>query len=637
MNYYEVALVKSARSSNELLTYSSKAELSIGEVVEAPFRNSSELALIVNRVKKPDFKTKELSETTGIVIDKRLVELSKWMSSYYDAPIGACVRLLVPSGLGVKRRVKADSKSVQTTVLPELSSLQKKAMSQLSRSKDTSLLYGVTGSGKTRLYIELARQALDKGHSAIILVPEISLTTQLVQEFQKALGKVFVTHSNMTPANRHATWEAIRSNEGPSVVVGPRSALFSPVKELGLIVIDESHDDSYKQTTSPRYDARRVARKLCNLFDAKLVLGSATPSITDMYLANERDLVVELPEPVRRLDGRTVELIDMREAKSSSPFSSKSVAAMQAALKANEQILVFHNRRGSAPVVSCTNCGWVSTCSMCHVPMVLHNDIKSLKCHLCARTGKLPTSCPDCSHTEILFRGYGTKKIESELKMLFPEAKIMRFDGDSKKSESMSEMYNKVHSGKVDIIVGTQMIAKGLDLPKLNTGIIVSADTGLSLPDYSTNERAFQLIHQVVGRIGRHSEESYVGIQTKAPENEFIKLAGSQNYNTFYEQSIEERKLGGYPPHKHLLLLTCSYSSRDTAKKKASELSDFIQKQHKDVTVVGPAPAFYERRGTKYRWQILVKSAKRDRLANIAREQYGKKAWVVELDPVSLL
>lgn len=636
MKYYEVALVKSARSMTEPLTYSSQKSLKIGEITEAPFRNESELALVVREVRQPSFKTRELGEKTGLSINEGLVKLALWMSEYYNSSIGACFRLMIPTGVTVKRRAKTNDSPVQTSVLPALNRHQIEALRKLKRSNDTSLLYGVTGSGKTRLYMELAKETQAQGKSSIILVPEISLTTQLVKEFERALGRIYVTHSNMTPSQRHKVWENIRSSKEPVVVVGPRSALFSAVNNLGLVVLDEAHDDSYKQTTNPRYDARRVARKLCDLNDAKLVLGSATPSISDMYLAKEKGLVVSLKQPVQSTSGRHVELIDMRETKNSTPFSSKAITAIKSALEAEEQVLVYLNRRGSAPIVSCTNCGWVANCPTCHIPMVLHEDHNQLRCHTCGKSDRLPTSCPECSNTEIVFRGYGTKKIESELNSLFPEAKIMRFDGDSKKKDSMAEMYEKVREGRVDIIVGTQMIAKGLDLPKLNTGIIVSADTGLSLPDYSTNERVFQLIHQVVGRIGRHSDDSYVGIQTRTPKNPFIRLARSQNYDDFYQQTIKERKLGGYPPFRHLLLLTCSYTTRDSAKKAAEGVKTLID-ANGQVVVSGPAPAFYERRGSKYRWQLLVKSASRNELVLIAEELHGKKAWTTELDPVSLL
>lgn len=636
MNYYEVALVKSARSATGVLTYHSEEKISLGFVVELKVRSVDELGVVLKAVKQPDFKTKPIEKKLEIRLEKHLLFLATWISQYYQAPIGLCVRLLVPSGLLTKRR------NVDTTVKPtpvasvsKLTKEQINAIRKLSRSNETSLLHGVTGSGKTLVYVEMAKKTLALGRSTIVLVPEISLTAQLVQQFEQHFEDVVVTHSNMTASARHNAWTKIAKSTKPVVVIGPRSALFMPIKNLGLVVLDECHDDSYKQANAPRYNTLKVARRLCDLSNAKLILGSATPAITDYFLAQQRSAVVTLDKPIKSIAGREVSLIDMRAEQKNQTLSKEALNQIEQALRKNEQILVYHNRRGTSPLVICSNCSWTADCPNCHIPMVLHQDKALLKCHSCGRSQKLPTSCPVCENTDIVYRGFGTKKIEQELKAKFPDTVVARFDTDNKTSESLAKRYDELRLGEIDILVGTQMIAKGLDLPKLNTGIVVSADTGLSIPDFSTNEKVFQLLHQVIGRVGRHSKHSYVGIQTFAPDNHIIKLATQQDYQRFYSLALKERKTGEYPPFKHLLLLTCSYASRTKAQQIATQAMHSIKVA--GVEIVGPAPSFYERLGTKYRWQLLVKSNSRSKLLDISEQFLAKPSWSINLDPVSLL
>jgi len=636
MNYYEVALVKSAKSATGLFTYHSKQKIPLGSIVELKIRSADELGVVLKAVKQPGFKTKPIEEILDLKLEKRLLSLAAWISQYYQAPLGLCVRLLVPSGLLTKRRI-SDTPVNPPRIAPisKLTKEQTGAIQKLSKSSETSLLHGVTGSGKTLVYVEIAKETLALGRSTIILVPEISLTTQLVQQFEQHFENVVVTHSNMTASARHNIWTKIAKSTKPIVVIGPRSALFMPIKDLGLVVLDECHDGSYKQTNAPRYNSLKVARKLCDLSDAKLILGSATPAITDYFLAQQRGAVITLDKAIKSIAGRKVSLIDMRAEQRNQTLSKEALNQIEQTLRKNEQILIYHNRRGTSPLVICSNCSWTAECPNCHIPMVLHQDKALLKCHSCGRSQKLPTSCPVCNNAEIVYRGFGTKKIEQELKVRFPGAVVARFDTDNKTSESLAKRYDELRSGKIDILVGTQMIAKGLDLPKLNTGIVVSADTGLSIPDFSANEKVFQLLHQVIGRVGRHSKHSYVGIQTFAPGNRIIQLATQQDYQGFYDLALEEREIGEYPPFKHLLLLTCSYASRAKAQQAAIQAMHDIKIT--GVKIVGPAPSFYERLGTKYRWQLLVKSSSRDKLLDISEQFLAKPSWSINIDPVSLL
>ncbi len=640
MGFYEVALVKSARSMSELLTYRHDDDLQKGRVVRLKVRGKAELGIIIREVSKPNFATKPIDSPLDLVVNLGLLDVAGWISEYYRAPIGSCVRLLVPAGLDVKRRKTHEqprSPKKIITAKDNLTKSQKAAIHKINHSNATTLLYGVTGSGKTRVYIEAAQAIINDGKSVIVLVPEISLTTQLVEQFEQHFKNVIVTHSHMTESQRHHIWQSTYNSNEPMVVIGPRSALFSPLSNLGLVIIDECHDDAYKQTNTPRYNSLKVARKLCDLNDAKLLMGSATPAVVDFYLANERDAVVKLPNPIKSTSGRTVSLIDMRTEKSNTLLSREALDHVQLALSKKQQVLVYHNRRGTSPLVICSKCSWTVSCPSCHIPMVLHHDEARLRCHSCGLTQKLATSCPDCGNTDIVHRGFGTKKIEKELSELFPKVKIARFDTDVKRADSLASRYRDVHSGRIDVLVGTQMLAKGLDLPNLSTGIVVSADTGLSIPDFRTNEKVFQLLHQVIGRIGRHSAESYVGIQSYSPDNSTIQLAIRQDYNGFYDKTLKERLASFYPPFKHLLLLTCSYATREKAYEVANQALRTINNEVEAVEIIGPAPSFYERYGNRYRWQLLIKSSSRKILLDIAEDYSCSPRWSVDIDPVSLL
>lgn len=642
MKYYEVALTQSKNSPHSVLTYSSETSYDVGALVRVPLRTSNDVGVVMHEVPKPTgFETKSISgDLDGLKLPKQLTKLAHWISEYYQAPLGAVLKMMVPRGAETARRGQT-GKTKKGTVSRhssshELTNDQKRALREIEASTTTSLLHGVTGSGKTRIYIELAKKMKNAGRATIVLVPEISLTSQIVADFENEFGNVFVTHSTMTESERHKVWLEIAKSSSP-IVIGPRSALFSPVMNLGLVVIDECHDGAYKQDKSPRYNVLKVARKLADYHKAKLILGSATPSITDYYLASTKSGIVRLATPITSHASRTVAVVDMRSMKGET-FSQEFIKQLKQTLECGEQALIYHNRRGTAPIVLCSKCSWVAECPKCHIPMVLHLDQHSLNCHTCSHSQKLPTSCPDCANTDIIFKGIGTKRLVTELEKLFPEYTVARFDTDSKKSETVASRYQELYDGSIDIIVGTQMIAKGLDLPKLSFGGVVSADTGLSIPDYSASEKVFQLLYQVIGRVGRHTGASYVGIQTMSPDNPVIEFASRQDYEGYYAWAIKQRELGQYPPYTHLLLLTCSYASRQSAQNAADKALETIEEMSLDnIKISGPAASFYEQRGTKYRWQLLVRAKSRSNLVEIARVFESNNKWVVDLDPSSLL
>ena len=432
----------------------------------------------------------------------------------------------------------------------------------------------------------------------------------------------------------------------PQVIIGARSALFAPVKNLGLIVIDECHEPSFKQDQTPKYSALRASSFLASNFNFKAIFGSATPLIEDYFLAelsakNNGNEIVKLTELAKKeAQPAKIELVDLtkKDSKNHRFFSKKMLAEMEQTLSENKQVLIYHNRRGSASITLCHNCGWMALCPNCFVPLTLHADKFQLSCHICGHKERPPISCPDCGEAEIIHKGIGTKAIEEEIRKLFPQKKVARFDADSDKNETVEKLYNEIRNGGIDIIIGTQVIAKGLDLPKLKTVCVVQADAGLALPDFTSSERNFQLISQVIGRVGRHSNESNVIIQTYQPETPSIKFGLNQDYTGFYNFEIKNRQKQNYPPFVYLLKLTCVYKTEISAVRNSQKEAREIRKKFsKDVQIFGPTPAFYERVGETYRWQIIVKSKKRASLLEIAREFQGKPQWRVDLDPPGLI
>jgi len=446
----------------------------------------------------------------------------------------------------------------------------------------------------------------------------------------------------MTEAERHLSWlEALNSNE-PRVVIGPRSALFSPLKNIGVIVVDESHEPSYKQEKSPRYSALRVATILGRLHKARVIFGSATPSITDRYLAEQSKQPILKLTKVARLGSipPSTSVIDMRNRanfKKHRFLSDILIKQIETTLELKKQVLIFHNRRGSTSTTLCKECGWTAKCPRCFLPLSLHSDQHILRCHICNFQTSIPTSCPECKGTDVIHKGIGTKLIESELRKLFPSANIARFDADNKNEEAVNARYNDLYSGEIDIAIGTQVVAKGLDLPHLRTVGIIQADAGLALPDYGTNERTFQLLAQVVGRVGRNEHQTQVIVQTYQPDHPSIKNGLAQNYDEFYLQSLAERKKSLFPPFTHLLKLVCIYKTESAAIKNCQKLAQELKmKVDKDIQILGPTPAFYERQHDTYRWQLVLKSPKREHLIN-ALKLIPPTHWQSELDPTSLL
>jgi primosomal protein N' (replication factor Y) len=409
-----------------------------------------------------------------------------------------------------------------------------------------------------------------------------------------------------------------------------------------VIIIDEAHEPSFKQEQAPRYSALRAATILGRLHKAKVIFGSATPNIADRYLAESSKRPILKLTKVARLNSKApiTTLVDMTDRANfnNHRFLSKQLLdQITKTLDSNKQVLVFHNRRGSTSITLCKNCGWASECPKCFLPLTLHADNHKMRCHTCGYVSAIPTSCPICGGTDVIHKGIGTKLIESELKKIFPSANIARFDADNLNSETVNSRYDDLYSGVIDIAIGTQIVAKGLDLPHLRTVGIIQADNGLALPDFSSNERTFQLLAQVVGRVGRNEHQTQVIVQSYQPKHPSIACGVSQDYESFYKHTLSERQHNLFPPFTHLLKLTCIYKTEAAAIKNTKKLANKLKLDvNKDIQILGPAPAFYERQNNTYRWQLILKSPKREHLIN-AIKLVPTTHWQFELDPTSLL
>lgn len=643
MTYVEVLVADATFHGNEPLTYTADRPLEIGSLVSVPLRRKQVLGIVSgNTNTKPSFATKPIAAGPfPATVPLPLLQLFEWMRVYYPAPLGVLTQLMLPKQLPKKPLAVSPLPEVTEPSLPPLSTEQKSALAAI-QGPGLHLLHGETGTGKTRVYIELALRSLQQGRSSIILTPEIGLTSQLAQNFSTVFGnRVVVIHSQLTAATRERLWQYMAEQTEPLVVIGARSALFSPLRNIGVIAVDESHDTAYKQDQAPYYHATNVAAKLANLHDATLVLGSATPLVSDYYIATAKKRpIIRMSQPAKAHDfgERHVEVVDLksREFFTKSPYlSSQLIGEITTAINQNEQALIFLNRRGTARVVFCEKCGWQAACPHCDIPLVYHGDSHIMRCHSCDFKGSSPASCPDCHSAAVVFKSVGTKAIVSELERLFPGTRIMRFDTDNKKGERIEQHYDAVHRGDVDILVGTQTLAKGLDLPRLSLVGVVIADTGLFFPDFSAQERTYELLSQVIGRVGRGHRHGRAVIQTYAPESPLLQAVLDRDWHTFYDSEITERSTFRFPPFCYVLKLSARRATPDAAQKAAENLADTIRANHPGVTIEGPAPAFHEKILGKYAWQLILKAGDRRRLVGVINNL--PSGWSYDIDPMNLL
>lgn len=565
----------------------------------------------------PEEKIRDISK----ILDKEplfnseLYEIAKWISSFYLCSIGEAVFSMIPSGkreslqAGFSFENELSVSKKNTLSAEQFAAVQSITESAATKKNQYHYLYGPTGTGKTEVFLSAASKILEMGKGVIYLVPEISLTQQVIEAVVQRFGNTAaVLHSGLTPSQKLTQWRKILNREC-RIVIGARSAVFAPVPDLGLLIIDEEHDGSYKSANTPRYHARQAAMFRANLLGIPLVMGSATPSVEAWKLIEEKKITSHFL--TKRLSGGAmpkINVIDLSKCPPNGCISNELAQEISKTLEEKKQTILFLNRRGFTHFFRCQTCGFEMKCKNCSVSMTYHKSDNRLKCHYCGWSIQPPQTCPQCSSLDVGYSGFGTEFIESETHAKFPNAKIIRIDTDSltKKGE-LQEKLDAFKKGEYDIMLGTQMVAKGLNFPKLQLVGVLLADTGLHMPDFRASERTFSLITQVSGRAGRYFPDGKVLVQTYNPLREPIYYACSQKVSDFYKYELNQRKLLSFPPYSRLVRLVFRSPSQSKALKCCNEASEIISNElGKNGYILGPSECPVTKIAMNYRYQIIL-------------------------------
>jgi primosomal protein N' (replication factor Y) len=656
-----------------------KSLCKIGVRVFAPFGRRNLIGYIVGHQDKADIETKEVIEIldTEPVISDEMFKFTRWIADYYFCSWGEVIESAMPAWVDVKivnkkeiRRVKERisnfqfpisksydplSQSPQNLKLP-LTIHQEEALKKIQSKINKGdhhvfLLHGVTGSGKTEVYIRTAAEVLKKGQKVIVMVPEITLTFQIFQRFVKFFGsRIAILHSGLTDRERYNEWMKIKNGEA-DIAIGARSDVFAPFENIGLIIVDEEHDTAYKQDNNPRYNGRDIAVVRGKLSDAVVILGSATPSMESFHNCQiGKYEYLSLPERIDKRSLPSIEVVDIK-SKGVSIVSERLKDEIGKKIEKKEQTLLFLNRRGTARYIQCADCGFVWKCRNCSVSLTYHKKRNLGICHYCWYSIAVSDACPECKGYIIDFKGRGTQRLEDEVRSLFLDAKIERMDRDTVKRRGEAERILKgVEGGDVDILIGTQMVAKGHDYHGITLVGIISADDSLNIPDFRASERTFQLITQVAGRAGRGNIKGDVILQTYNPDHYAIKCAKEHDFAEFYSQEGKFREALNYPPYSKIV--SFKIEGRDEKKTEdfsyeLGEMLDGIMGWHGDVEKLGPSKAIIYKMKNRYRWHIILKGKKVSslkRIVSIAVEKVNSAAMLkggiklyIDVDPIHLI
>ena len=569
MKYVDVVIDNKSEYMDSFFTYLAPDDINVGDKVSIPLARKPKGAegYVVSIDTTPGIETDKVKEIISIDKDRSLtpeiIDTAIWMRSRYGVKYIDAIRMFDVTGKRIPHHI-TEYHETKREESPPISEEQKYAALDICNSIDNELgrsflIHGVTNSGKTEVYIRAARNAIAKGKTAIILVPEIALSSQIADRFSKRFGKdkVAIMHSKLKTSERLAEWMRIKSGEA-KIVVGARTAVFAPASDIGVIIIDEEHESTYKSDHNPKFETVDVAFRRAKYHNATLVLGSATPSIVSYNRA--MDGIYQLIEMKNRIGNSImpeVQIVDMRDelrSGNSSIISRKLLASITQTVKDGDQVILFLNRRGFSTQVLCPECGYIMMCPDCDITLTYHKKENAAICHYCGRKFKIPKVCPECGNNNLSFIGTGTERLEETIEELVPNAKVERFDLDTAKNSSeIKKTLRHFNSGKTNILVGTQILAKGLDFKNVGLVGIILADSSLNIPDYRSPERTFQLITQVSGRAGREGGKSKVILQTYQPEDDTIKKAANRDYYGFYEQELAHRKNMNYPPFSDII------------------------------------------------------------------------------------
>lgn len=587
------------------------------------------------------------------IFTPRMIEFAAWIADYYFSSVGEALSLMVPRGVRPKKIPYSAEGSASASPVedsPQLTPAQQKVYDAIKTDETNGrhrfYLYGITGSGKTEIYIKLIEDTLAKNQQVIFLVPEIALSYQTLQRLRKRFGTLCaVLHSGLSGSNRLSEYTRLFHGEA-RIAIGPRSALFAPVDRLGLIIIDEEHEGAYKSEETPRFHARSTAFYLAEKSGATVLLGSATPSVESWYHAQNGFLkCYQLKERYSGISLPKVKIIDSIQTPANKILSPEMSQEINRRLLNQEQVLLLQNRRGFSNYIECSSCHAIINCPRCSISLTYHKEKERLICHRCGYTVPLPKNCPECGETKLKRIGAGTQKVEEEIQKIFPHAIVTRIDYDAvQKTKNLQESFERIERKEIQIIIGTQMVAKGLHFPGIQFVGIVNADIFLNIPDFKSSERAFSLITQVSGRAGRTNEQGLVMIQTMNPEHYSITSSIHGDFEMFYRNEIEFRKMAEMPPFKRLLRLVVRSKKEEAAKEEAERIKETLTLLPPlNIDILGVSPCMIPKINSNFRYQILLKSAKLGEIQKLVREMLKQIGRIhrecyleIDADPVDL-
>ncbi|WP_408098300.1 primosomal protein N' [Peredibacter sp. HCB2-198] len=651
---------------NSGLLYHYEGDLERGQVVEVPLGKRSELGCVVSI---DESKSKEYADTPvdkiklikDIVPDWKLgeaeLQLYEWMSQYYHYSLGQLIFDCLPHHLKRPRELEktlGEGHPLEFVPNPTQKSIIEAIREGLGGFK-RSLVHGVTGSGKTVVYLDLIKSTIESGKSVLFLLPEINLTPQFVHTFAKYLdAPIFSYHSELSDSQKYQIWKEARAMKKGALILGVRSSIFIPVSNLGLIIIDEEHDTSFKQDDRCPYNARDVASKKAQLLNVPIVMGSATPSLETYNAFHQpKQNLFEMKERAGDAFLPEIRLIDARDKSDKEediwPLVPQSIEAIKEALGRKEQVLVFVNRLGFANYIQCRGCGHQFNCPNCAITLRYYKRKNQLACHHCEYKEPMPTQCPSCGCLTMSHKGFGTEKIEEVLKRIFPDKAIERFDRDEIKTfKQLEERLGDFHAGKIDLMVGTQMLSKGHNFEKVKLVLILGIDNQLNFPDFRSNERVYQTLTQVAGRAGRYSQDGKVLIQTLNPENSLFQIVKNHDFHQFYQDELKIRELCDCPPFKRLAMIHFSSRFQDKLIAHVSEhvgtmIKGLIAQHFPEVSILGPRPANIEKKANQFTWSILLKSKDLAQLHNLLKsfemnyKSMSSVSYKIDIDPYTLM
>ena len=596
-------------------------------------RAPKQLALLMKYVELSGWASRE--STLKEVTKKTLLEKAGGSAAVLNGLVEKGVFEIYHQEIG-----RLDKGMLKTADVNPLNPAQQQAYQsviQSFREKNVCLLHGVTSSGKTEIYIHLIQEVLKAGKQVLYLLPEIALTTQITERLKRVFGhRLGIYHSKFPDAERVEIWQKQLGDEGYDVILGVRSSIFLPFKNLGLVIVDEEHENTYKQQDpAPRYHARNSSIMLASMFGAKVLLGTATPSVETYFNATSGKYgFVELKERYKDIQLPHIELVDIKELahqkRMQGPFSPRLVKEIKEALERKEQVILFQNRRGFAPMIECHTCGWVPKCKNCDVSLTYHKGLNQLTCHYCGYTYQVPRSCPACGGVELMNRGFGTERIEDDIKLIFPEARVARMDLDTTRTRTAYEkIIADFEQGKTDILIGTQMVSKGLDFDHVSVVGILNADTMLNYPDFRSHERAFQLMAQVAGRAGRKNRQGLVILQTKSPDLPVIHQVISNDYEQLYYDQSAERQIFKYPPYYRLIYVYLKHRKEDILDMAADAMAAQLR-SGLGSRVLGPDKPPVARIQTLFIKKIMVKVEQTASIAKVREYLLAVQRAIIE-------